>query len=1016
MIAFNPFYLLFVMFVAFFIPGIIFSLGLLKKKDLPLFDKAGIGMGIGIVVPALISFLLFLAGVNFSYEIALASVGLFYLIAIALFAYEKGWDQLVLPKDPKLVLASLALALLMILSFWIRLQTYSPIFMELDPYYYMYATHLVIEHGGAPLNDGTAWYPMEVSHRTVPLKVYPEAIGYELYTHGGAVERYLLSDLAGSFPPVLAALAIFFFALFISAEYKREFGIIAAAVFSLIPMYLMKTMAGESEIQPYAFFALAFFFAMYALAIKRKDKLFAGLASLAFLACMMGSSSYVVIIAALIIFIPLQALILFFMKEESGDFLILNGIVAVGPVLAGILQATYASGALSASGVFGGAILGLLGVLAFAVALHVIRERITDPEAATYAVGGLLLAGLVVLAFTPVGDSIIGLAKGSLGIATFTESLHKTIAEQGVAGSEFQGTLGFSGTVFSAESQELMNSLLRIIYNIKSQKTLDLLGPVFSDPVGTLFVIPSVIVNVVINTMVWFLNNVFNAGMDYTWKANSMLLFIYFMAIVAIAHSLYRNVKSGSLRLPLLFLALIFPISIVGMLKTKYTIYLGFAVAVALGVVLGEIFDFMVLHFNNLKDAAEREKTLKYAFMGLVLLGAVFAYLQFTAVGGLGKSLFVTSFQERFQDDPLGAQARLRAVCAQFDPMGVSQDPICLASRDPVGFANLGINYQYDANVCAYSLLNNPSSVGTDEAISVQYRCMMRLDDYWVDVMEWMNRNTPENARFTSWWDYGHWTNYFAQRNTVLRNEHASLEMIGDVAHDFIDGSPEELKSFMLSHDSKYVFFDQEILGQIRSDGKMAFGGKYGALNYLSCSRDNETSVNQNPGESYCEFEHLWEQVYAPSGTQAQQCVVSSLSGKTGVVGFTLKWTPGASGTGQLTPTEAYCVAPVTLADGSNITGTYYLDQKYENGELKLNKAVLSYEGADANGVQVFTSLYTHDKVWVENGELKDGWEDRKGKFYDSNIYNAFVLKNLPGFDLVYETPNGEVKMYKVRE
>ncbi|MCX6768819.1 MAG: hypothetical protein NTY83_03205, partial [Candidatus Micrarchaeota archaeon] len=977
-------YLLFVMFVAFFIPGMIFSLGLLKRKDLPLFEKAGIGLGIGIVVPALISFLLFLVGVNFSYEIALASVGLFYLIAIALFAKEKAWEQLVLPKDPKLVLASLALALLMILSFWIRLQTYSPIFMELDPYYYMYATHLVIEHGGAPLNDGTAWYPMEVSHRTVPLKVYPEAIGYELYTHGGAVEKYLLSDLAGSFPPVLAALAIFFFALFISAEYKREFGIIAAAVFSLIPMYLMKTMAGESEIQPYAFFALAFFFAMYALAIKRKDRLFAGLASLAFLACMLGSSSYIVIYAALIIFIPLQALFLFLMKEDGKEFLILNGIVAAGPVLANILQGTYASGALSAGGLFGGAMLGLLGVLAFAVALQLIREKITDSETATYALGGLLLAGLAVIAFTPVGTAITSLASNSLGIAKFTLPLHKTIAEQGIAGAEFQGTLGFAGMVFDGA-------------------------------LALIFAIPSAVVNALIGIAVWFLNAAFGVGITYSEKSNSMLLVVFFLAILALVHSFYRKLTFKELRLPLLFLALIFPISIVGMLKTKYTIYLGFAVAAALGVVFGEAFDVAGLATKKMQEE-EREKTLKYAFMGLVILGAVFAYFQFTAVGGLGKSLLVTSFQERFQDDPLGAQARLRAVCAQFDPMGVSQDPICLASRDPLGFANLGINYQYDANVCAYSLLNNPSSVGTDEAISVQYRCMMRLDDYWVDVMEWMNRNTPEDARFTSWWDYGHWTNYFAQRNTVLRNEHASHDMIVEVASGFLYGTPEDLKSFMLAHDSKYVFFDQEIIGQIRSDGKMTFGGKYGALNYLSCARNNETNVDRNPGESLCEYEHLWEQVYVPSGTQAQQCVVSSLSGKTGAVGFTMKWTPGASGTGQLSPAATYCVAPVTLADESNTTGTYYLDQKYENGDLKLNKAMLSYEGADANGVQVFTSIYTHDKVWVENGELKDGWEDRKGKFYDSNIYNAFVLRSLPGFDLVYETPNGEVKMYKIRE
>lgn len=984
MIEFNPFYLLFVMFVAFFIPGIIFSLGLLKKKDLPLFDKAGIGMGIGIIVPALISFLLFLVGVNFSYEIALASVGLFYLIAIAVFAYEKGWEGISFPKDPKLMLASLALALLMILSFWVRLQPYSPIFMELDPYFYMYITHQIIVHGGVPLTDNTAWYPLETTHRGVSVKPYGEAIAYELYTHGGEFDKYLLSNLAGSFPPVLGALAVFFMALLISAEYKREFGIIAAAVFSFIPMFLMKTMAGESEVQPFGFFAMAFFFAMYALAMKRKDRTFAALAGLALMACIMGSSSSVVPFAAMIIFIPLQALFLFFMKEDLRGFTILNAVVVASAVLANVLQAIYRADVVSLGSIFGGTLLALIGALAFAAALYAIRERVKDQETATYAVGGLLLAGLAVVAFTPVGASITSLAQGTLGIAKFNTPLYKTIAEQGIAGAEFQGTLGFAGMVFDGA-------------------------------LALIFAIPSAVVNAVMGIAVWFLNTAFGVGITYTEKSDSMLLVVFFLAILALVHSFYRKMTLKDIRLPLLFLAIIFPISIVGMLKTKYTIYLGFATAAALGVVFGEAFDVAGLATKKMQEE-EREKTLKYAFVGLVLLGAAFAYLQFTAVGGLGKSLFVTSFQERFQDDPLGAQARLRAVCAQFDPMGVSQDPICLASRDPVGFANLGINYQYDANVCAYSLLNNPSSVGTDEAISVQYRCMMRIDDYWMDTMEWMNKNTPEDARFTSWWDYGHWTNYFGQRNTVLRNEHASQEMIGDVAHGFLYGTPEELKNFMRSHDSKYVFFDQEILGQIRSDGKMTFGGKYGALNYLSCARNNETSVNQNPGESYCEFEHLWEQVYAPSGTQAQQCVVSSLSGKMGVVGFTLKWTPGASGTGQLTPTAAYCVAPVTLADGSNITGTYYLDQKYENGDLKLNKAVLSYEGADANGVQVFTSLYTHDKVWVENGELKDGWEDRKGKFYDSNIYNAFVLKNLPGFDLVYETPNREVKMYKIRE
>jgi asparagine N-glycosylation enzyme membrane subunit Stt3 len=236
-----------------------------------------VGLGLGIVVPALIAFLLSFVGILFSHGTALISIFIFYAIGIAAFAKEKAWEQIALPKDPKLMITSVALALLLLLSFWIRMQTYSPVFMELDPYYYMYITHLIVVHGEVPLTDQTAWYPLETSHRGSILKPYAEAIQYSLYTGGGEYEKYLMSDLAGSFPAVLAALAVFFLALFISAEYKREFGLIAAAVFAFIPMFLTKTLAGESEIQPYAFFALAFFFAMYALAIKRKDYTFAGL-------------------------------------------------------------------------------------------------------------------------------------------------------------------------------------------------------------------------------------------------------------------------------------------------------------------------------------------------------------------------------------------------------------------------------------------------------------------------------------------------------------------------------------------------------------------------------------------------------------------------------------------------------------------------------------------------------------------------------------------------------------------
>jgi hypothetical protein len=115
-----------------------------------------------------------------------------------------------------------------------------------------------------------------------------------------------------------------------------------------------------------------------------------------------------------------------------------------------------------------------------------------------------------------------------------------------------------------------------------------------------------------------------------------------------------------------------------------------------------------------------------------------------------------------------------------------------------------------------------------------------------------------------------------------------------------------------------------------------------------------------------------------------------------------------------------YCVGNVTLASGQSTYGTYYLNQTYPNGDLKLNKAILQMPfqlqtTTHMGPVTGATLFYTEDKIWFENGEIKSGYEDRKGKFYDSLIYRAMFLEDVPGFNLVYSSPNGgAVKIYEI--
>ncbi len=244
----------------------------------------------------------------------------------------------------------------------------------------------------------------------------------------------------------------------------------------------------------------------------------------------------------------------------------------------------------------------------------------------------------------------------------------------------------------------------------------------------------------------------------------------------------------------------------------------------------------------------------------------------------------------------------------------------------------------------------------------------------------------------------------------MIRNEHVSHDMIVEIAHDYISGTPEELKDDMARYGSEYALFDAELLMSGNS-----FGGKYGALNYLACARNNRTNVSSVPGASACEFEHLWTQVYIPvSPAPEEQCSISFDT--KGVTAYVL--TPQRSGKKVSYVTEPrYCAGQATLANGENISALYDMNERSADGALKLHRAFLKPEGASEDEKwTIFTLVYTHELAWVEDGSISDGWADRTSKFYDSNLYNAFVLEELPGFELAYKTKGGEVKIFKIKE
>jgi len=1035
-VEFNPVLFLAWVLISGVIPGAILSYSIFKKDQyLNLAEKLLIGFAMAFVLLPLIPFLMyFLAGVKFTYEISLLSLGLMYLLALIFFVKNKAYEGM-LPKEMKVdaykdVVFPLLLALILLLTYLVRISSYSPIFQELDPYYYTYSATQLISVGENPMSDATSWYPeVEVNHRSIPAIGYLEAEWYMLYSGGAAYDNMLLALVATMYPPIAAVLAVFFIYLLVSVASKREWGLAAAGIASFVPVFIFKLAAGEQEVQPYAFFALFFFYSMYVLSMIRKDIrlpsakdlsmgkdiVYPVLAGLAFAALALGSSSQILAVVSLIVFISAQG-VLYFLRDKDTDglrhMLLSNSIIfVIGPLLASsIIKTLFSAGTVSLS-----ISIAFALPLAFVAALYAIKKFVPDRATGAAILAAMVILGLAIFVATPLGDSVKSLAKAGFEIAKYNAPLDRTIAEQGEAPSVFGSQMGFiASDYYFPQSIDSIAALINFVMSV-------LLAPF------------TLIVNMVLSVFVGLTNLLLGTDVSFGDKAVSFMQFWVFLFFVAAAWSAFKFVKKEDEGLFLFFLAIILPALVVGLIKAKYTIYSGVLLAVAIGFTLGQMGSLI----EYLGKAFKQPEIGKLVYTLPIVLAAILMTLQFVHQG-FAPSLIWGSAQTLYQNDPAALAPKFQQICA-----ATNDSEVCAAAADPKGYASLGTNSQYSTKLCMLSVFSNystltylydgnPSNDGlipTYEATAASFRCQ-RLSEYWIDSMEWIMNSTEPGARVTSWWDYGHWINYFGERNAVVRNEHASQKMIGDVAHGYLDATPDELKAWMKAHDSKYALFDIEL---ISSGGSL--GGKYGALNYLSCARDNLTSVASSPGESECEAEHLWETVFVTGNP----CTISTLTGKTGLTAYKmyagqayLPYYPSfcmapsdpqaiAYCRDYIHAVPAYCVGNATLVNGQGTYATYYLNETYPNGDLKLNKAILqmpselptsTHFGA-ATGLTLF---YTKDAVWLENGMVKSGYEDRKGKFYDSALYQAVFLGEIPGFNLVYESPGGAVKIYKIAE
>jgi len=74
----------------------------------------------------------------------------------------------------------------------------------------------------------------------------------------------------------------------------------------------------------------------------------------------------------------------------------------------------------------------------------------------------------------------------------------------------------------------------------------------------------------------------------------------------------------------------------------------------------------------------------------------------------------------------------------------------------------------------------------------------------WLETMEWIKLNTPENSKIASWWDYGYWITTLSDRTTYVDNATLNTKEIQKMATMFMS-SPDDSWKILNEMDADYV-------------------------------------------------------------------------------------------------------------------------------------------------------------------------------------------------------------------
>lgn len=738
------------------VPGILLSFALLKKTDFGRFEKVAIGIILGLFVGPTLAFLEFvLLGIKLN--VALAFVNYLIVLVVALALLWRQGQVAGLFAAPKHAVrkrewkswlkhhwAQIVLLAIMLSGFWVRIGSWNTTFFEFDPYYYTFMGEQIVRFGATPLVGEFAYYPgFEHEMRLHPLIAYTSASEYNVYSSMAlsSFSKDALLLIQQFYPALLGALLALFAFLLVKEYYGNGAGLVSAAFFAFSPQLVKKFAAGVAELQPAGVFFAVALFALFAFAYTRKNKrnyLVLGLFSFW---TVISAQQYIWPIVVLSAFIVIQSFLDYLNKSLDLHKVSLNAALAIPATVAFVLLQAYRGLPLDLSFAFQ-LLLGGFVLSAVLFASEKIKLPIEEKKRRPVIVGIIVLAIIAILLITPIGSTLFGMLNSLTGFAGRSSPLGNTIAEENaMSESFFAGSFGvLNPPIFLAAAALLIAFYAASRVFIKGHKKVAIALAV----IAVVFVV---------------FNGAFDgliSGLSGGASASNLLHFItssdvfIYLLVVLLSVIVLQLLDHEKTQLLLLYALIIFPVAYIGLNKMKYTLHLAIALALVIGIILGEANRIIKLFSEHYKLMSE--SNIKWTAVGLMLIiGGGLAVAQITGVPQKTPGV-VDSVNElaasKISGDWLLAMSWLRNNTNMYDP-------------------------------------------------AIQAQCNAKFG--W-------------DCSVISWWDYGHWTNFLGETKSVLTPNNERADYDQEVAHGFVDGKTGDFIASMKVHHATHVLVDAQLI------------------------------------------------------------------------------------------------------------------------------------------------------------------------------------------------------------